>query len=75
MIYSIDYPTPVKFLTENMKIPNKTLQGPGPSNLPLRVRKAMSNPVLGHMHPETFEIMDQIKEGKINLWQKFELNS
>jgi alanine-glyoxylate transaminase / serine-glyoxylate transaminase / serine-pyruvate transaminase len=69
MIHSIDYPPPVKFLTEKLKVPNKTLQGPGPSNLPIRVRKAMSNPVLGHMHPETFEIMDLVKEGKRNNWQ------
>jgi hypothetical protein len=59
----IDYPPPHQFLTK-MNIPEKILMGPGPSNLPKRVRQAMSNPVLGHMHLETFQIMDDIKEGE-----------
>lgn len=46
-----------------MVIPEKTLMGPGPSNYPNRVRKALSNPLLGQLHPETFKIMDDIKEG------------
>lgn len=46
-----------------MVVPEKILMGPGPSNYPERVRQAMSNPVLGQLHPETFKIMDDIKEG------------
>lgn len=52
-----------KALLSKMVVPEKTLMGPGPSNYPDRVRKAMSKPVLGQMHPETFKIMDDIKEG------------
>lgn len=46
-----------------MVVPEKTLMGPGPSNYPERVRKALANPILGQLHPETFKIMDDIKEG------------
>ncbi|XP_034941813.1 serine--pyruvate aminotransferase, mitochondrial [Chelonus insularis] len=41
----------------------RLLLGPGPSNLSPRVIKALSNPLLGHMHPETFKLMDEIKAG------------
>lgn len=44
-------------------VPSKTLMGPGPSNCSQRVLDALSNPLLGHMHPECLEIMDEIKEG------------
>lgn len=55
-------PLPKVFQSE-MIVPNKLLMGPGPSNYPARVRLALANPVLGQMHPETFKIMDDIKEG------------
>lgn len=58
----MDVPAPKVFATE-MVIPHKTLMGPGPSNYPDRVRVALANPVLGQLHPETFKIMDDIKEG------------
>lgn len=57
---------PHQFLTTKMNIPNKILMGPGPSNLSKRVRKVMSNQLLGHMHPETFKIMDDVKEGDLS---------
>lgn len=37
--------------------------GAGPSNYSQRVRDAMARPCLGHLHPETLKIMDEIKEG------------
>jgi alanine-glyoxylate transaminase / serine-glyoxylate transaminase / serine-pyruvate transaminase len=46
-----------------MEVPDKILMGPGPSNYTMRVRAALSNPVLSHMDPKTFKIMDDIKEG------------
>lgn len=55
-------PIPKVFETD-MVIPNKLLMGPGPSNYPDRIRKALANPLLGQLHPETFKIMDDIKEG------------
>lgn len=58
----MDVAAPKEFSTE-MVIPNKILMGPGPSNYSLRVREALANPLLGQLHPETFRIMDDIKEG------------
>lgn len=58
----MEIPPPI-VLKRQLLVPNKTMMGPGPSNCPQRVLDAMSNPVLGHMHPECFQIMDEIKEG------------
>lgn len=60
----MNVPKPKVFNTK-MVVPEKTLMGPGPSNYPDRVRQAMANPVLGQLHPETFKIMDDIKEGSV----------
>lgn len=46
-----------------LQVPLKTMMGPGPSNLPDRVRSALANPILGHLHPECLKIMDDIKDG------------
>lgn len=54
---------PPKAFEQKLVVPDKLLMGPGPSNYPERVKKALANPVLGHMHPETFKIMDDIKAG------------
>lgn len=40
----------------------KTLMGPGPSNLDPRVLQALARPILGHLDPEFVAIMDEIKE-------------
>ena len=40
----------------------KTLLGPGPSNVHPRVYKAMTSPVLSHMDPEFWGIMDETVE-------------
>lgn len=37
--------------------------GPGPSNCPPRVLNASALPLIGHLHPEMFKIMDEVKEG------------
>ncbi|XP_025833192.1 serine--pyruvate aminotransferase, mitochondrial-like [Agrilus planipennis] len=55
--------TPPPCLNKPLKFPNKLLMGPGPSNCSPRVLHALSLPILGHMHTETFQIMDEIKEG------------
>ena len=44
-------------------VPNKLMMGPGPSNLSERVRAALGQPILGHLHPECLKIMDEIKDG------------
>ncbi|XP_058455490.1 alanine--glyoxylate aminotransferase [Malaya genurostris] len=56
-------------LREPLVVPDKLLMGPGPSNAPQRVLDAMSKPILGHLHPETLKIMDDIKESVRYLFQ------
>lgn len=43
-------------LKRSLYVPNKTLMGPGPSNCSQRVLTALSNPVLGHLHPECLQV-------------------
>lgn len=42
--------------------PRRLLLGPGPSNVDPRVLKAMSSPLVGHLDPYFFEIMNEITE-------------
>ncbi|CAG9833991.1 unnamed protein product [Diabrotica balteata] len=58
----MEIPAPETLKTP-LVVPNKLLMGAGPANLSPRVLHAMSHGVLGHMNAETFQIMDEIKEG------------
>ena len=42
--------------------PDRTLMGPGPSEVHPRVLKAMSTPLVGHLDPSFVEIMDETQE-------------
>ena len=42
--------------------PQRILLGPGPSNVHPRVLKAMTLPVLGHLDPQFFQVMDEVCE-------------
>lgn len=42
--------------------PQRTLMGPGPSDVSARVLAAMSRPTIGHLDPEFIRMMDEIKE-------------
>ncbi|WP_323171857.1 alanine--glyoxylate aminotransferase family protein [Natrialba sp. PRR66] len=42
--------------------PDRTLMGPGPSDVHPRVRRAMSTPLVGHLDPSFVEIMDDVQE-------------
>ena len=55
--------TPPESLKGALTIPEKTLLGPGPSNVPERILKAMSLPTIGHLHPEFCKVMDDCKAG------------
>lgn len=46
-----------------MQVPQRLLMGPGPANAHPRVLAAQSLPLLGHMHPPFFKIMDEMSEG------------
>ncbi|ELZ13419.1 class V aminotransferase [Halovivax asiaticus JCM 14624] len=42
--------------------PNRTLMGPGPSDVHPRVRRAMSTPLVGHLDPSFVDLMDEAQE-------------
>lgn len=52
-----------------LNVPTKLMMGPGPSNCSKRVLESLKNPVLGHLHPETLKIMDEIKDGLRYIFQ------
>ncbi len=39
----------------------KTLMGPGPSDVPVRILEAMARPTVGHLDPQFITLMDEIK--------------
>ncbi|KAL4630703.1 serine-pyruvate aminotransferase-like [Arapaima gigas] len=59
---SVSVPPP-PCLLQPLETPQRYLFGPGPSNVPPRVQAAAARQVIGHMHPETLEIMEDIKKG------------
>uniref|UniRef100_A0A7N8YN92 Alanine--glyoxylate aminotransferase n=1 Tax=Mastacembelus armatus TaxID=205130 RepID=A0A7N8YN92_9TELE len=60
---------PPKCLQKPLLVPHRHMFGPGPSNVPSRILEAGANPVIGHMHPEIFEIMNDIKSGVQYMFQ------
>uniref|UniRef100_A0A3P9KFX5 Alanine--glyoxylate aminotransferase n=2 Tax=Oryzias latipes TaxID=8090 RepID=A0A3P9KFX5_ORYLA len=54
---------PPSCLLKPFVVPQRHMFGPGPSNVPPRILEAGAKPVIGHMHPEIFEIMNEIKSG------------
>ncbi|XP_057696450.1 alanine--glyoxylate and serine--pyruvate aminotransferase a isoform X3 [Corythoichthys intestinalis] len=59
---SLTVPPPNNLRTP-LTVPQRYMFGPGPSNVPPRILQAGANPVIGHMHPETFELMADIRSG------------
>lgn len=51
------------------QVPQRYLMGPGPGNANPRVLAAQSLPLVGHMHPPFFKIMDDIQDGLRYLFQ------
>lgn len=47
---------PPERLKKPLAVPSRLLFGPGPSNCPPRILEAGAKPVIGHMHPEIFEV-------------------
>ncbi|XP_043848460.1 serine--pyruvate aminotransferase isoform X2 [Dromiciops gliroides] len=54
---------PPTSLRKPLKIPDRLLLGPGPSNLTSRVMLAGGLQMIGHMHEEMYQIMNEIKDG------------
>ena len=42
--------------------PRRLLLGPGPSNLPARVRAALARPLVGHLDPSFLALADEVQE-------------
>ncbi|MFC6752637.1 pyridoxal-phosphate-dependent aminotransferase family protein [Halorubrum tibetense] len=42
--------------------PDRTLMGPGPSDVHPRVLRAMSTPLVGHLDPSFIEVMNEVQE-------------
>jgi alanine-glyoxylate transaminase/serine-glyoxylate transaminase/serine-pyruvate transaminase len=49
--------------------PLRKLMGPGPLDIHPRVYRALTSPVIGHMDPAYFKILDQIGEGLRQVFQ------
>lgn len=56
---SVSIPPP-QCLQKPLSVPHRHMFGPGPSNVPPRILEAGANPVIGHMHPEIFEVTQWI---------------
>ncbi|NXS14444.1 SPYA protein, partial [Neodrepanis coruscans] len=54
---------PPQRLLRPLVVPERLLLGPGPSNVPHRIQAAGGRQLLGHMHPEMLQVMDEIKAG------------
>ncbi|XP_032554278.1 serine--pyruvate aminotransferase isoform X2 [Chiroxiphia lanceolata] len=54
---------PPQALLRPLVVPERLLLGPGPSNVPHRIQAAGGRQILGHMHPEMLQVMDEIKAG------------
>ncbi|XP_046650671.1 alanine--glyoxylate aminotransferase-like [Daphnia pulicaria] len=59
---AVDYQPP-QCLSRPIEVPSKLLMGAGPSNAAENVLKAGSLPLLGHLHTEFTQIMDDVKQG------------
>ncbi|XP_019060484.1 serine--pyruvate aminotransferase isoform X2 [Fukomys damarensis] len=57
------YVAPPEALLKPLSVPSRLLLGPGPSNLAPRAQAASGLPLIGHMHKEMFQVMDEIKQG------------
>ncbi|HET6303476.1 MAG TPA: alanine--glyoxylate aminotransferase family protein, partial [Myxococcota bacterium] len=51
-----------------LALPRRLLLGPGPSNLPARVREALAAPLVGHLDPEFLALVDEVQERLRNLF-------
>lgn len=52
---SVTIPPP-ECMLRPLEVPLRYLFGPGPSNVPPRVLAAGAKPIIGHMHPEMYEV-------------------
>ncbi|CAK9803071.1 Alanine--glyoxylate aminotransferase [Anthophora plagiata] len=60
---------PPKILQTKLQLPVKTLMGPGPTNCSKRVLQSLQHQILGHLHSEVCQLMDEIKAGLQYIFQ------
>ena len=48
-------------MTSSFHPPQRTLMGPGPSDVNPRILEAMSRPTIGHLDPLFVQMMDEMK--------------
>lgn len=48
---------PPECLLQPFIVPKRLMLGPGPSNVPARISAAGAQPMLGHLHAETIEVI------------------
>lgn len=48
-------------MTTELNMPQRVLMGPGPSEVPTRVLRAMASPLVGHLDPAFLKLMDETK--------------
>lgn len=65
----MEYVSPPHRLLMPLNVATKKLFGPGPSNMPPIVQNGLGQPLLGHLHPDFLEIMDEVREGLQYLFQ------
>ncbi len=51
-----------KPVVDELTPPDRTLMGPGPSDVHPRVLRAMSTPLVGHLDPSFIEIMNEVQD-------------
>lgn len=49
-------------MPESISPPQRVLLGPGPSDVPARVLRALASPTIGHLDPEYLKIMDEVRQ-------------
>ncbi|XP_053245723.1 alanine--glyoxylate aminotransferase isoform X2 [Podarcis raffonei] len=59
---NLSLPPPAPLL-QPLSVPDRLLLGPGPSNCPPRILSAGCRQLIGHVHKEMIQIMDEIKLG------------
>ena len=47
---------------KSLQLPKRLLLGPGPSNVHPRILQAMMAPMLGHLDPDFWPVLDHIRE-------------
>ncbi|CAH2252907.1 serine--pyruvate aminotransferase isoform X1 [Pelobates cultripes] len=62
-MYSLLSVKPPSSLLVPLHVPQRLLLGPGPTDVPPRIRIAGAQPMLSPLNPDMIQIMDDIKKG------------